>query len=135
MRITSLRLITDDVARLVHCYEQATGVEARWAGPEFAEARHRAPPAGVRQPRDDAARRAGRGARGCQPQRDPRASWSTTSTPSTGACRLSSRRWSLAMEPTDMPWGNRSMLVRDPDGALVNLFTPVTEAARAKFGV
>jgi hypothetical protein len=26
-------------------------------------------------------------------------------------------------------------LFRDPDGNLVNLFTPVTEEARAKFGV
>jgi hypothetical protein len=34
-----------------------------------------------------------------------------------------------------MPWGNRSLLVRDPDGNLVNLFTPVGEQARVKFGV
>ncbi|MFI5712253.1 VOC family protein [Kribbella sp. NPDC051620] len=26
--------------------------------------------------------------------------------------------------PTTMPWGNRSALLRDPDGNLVNLFTP-----------
>jgi len=32
-------------------------------------------------------------------------------------------------EPTTMPWGNRSILFRDPDGSLVNLFTPVTEEA------
>lgn len=36
-------------------------------------------------------------------------------------------------EPTTMPWGNRSLLFRDPDGNLVNFFTPVTEAARKKF--
>ncbi|GMA26544.1 hypothetical protein GCM10025864_43030 [Luteimicrobium album] len=28
-------------------------------------------------------------------------------------------------EPRDMPWGNRSLLLRDPDGNLVNLFAPV----------
>jgi uncharacterized glyoxalase superfamily protein PhnB len=28
-------------------------------------------------------------------------------------------------EPTDQPWGNRSMLFRDPDGNLVNFFTPL----------
>ena len=33
------------------------------------------------------------------------------------------------LEPTTMPWGNRSMLFRDPDGNLVNLFAPVTEEA------
>ena len=40
----------------------------------------------------------------------------------------------VVTEPTTMPWGNRALLFRDPDGNLVNLFTPVTDAARAKFG-
>jgi uncharacterized glyoxalase superfamily protein PhnB len=35
--------------------------------------------------------------------------------------------------PRDLPWGNRSLLLRDPDGTLVNLFTPVTPPAIAKF--
>ncbi len=37
-------------------------------------------------------------------------------------------------EPTTMPWGNRSLLFRDPDGNLVNFFTPVTPAAKERFG-
>jgi hypothetical protein len=32
-----------------------------------------------------------------------------------------------------MPWGNRSILFRDPDGNLVNLFTPVSEEATQRF--
>ena len=35
-------------------------------------------------------------------------------------------------EPTTMPWGNRSLLFRDPDGNLVNFFSPVTDAARSR---
>jgi len=35
--------------------------------------------------------------------------------------------------PTTMPWGNRSLLFRDPDGNLVNFFTPVTPEALQKF--
>ncbi|MDX8539516.1 hypothetical protein RFM23_18010 [Mesorhizobium abyssinicae] len=35
--------------------------------------------------------------------------------------------------PTTMPWGNRSLLLRDPDGNLVNLFTPVSAEAIRKF--
>jgi len=31
-----------------------------------------------------------------------------------------------------MPWGNRSILLRDPDGNLVNLFQPVNEDAIAR---
>ena len=26
-------------------------------------------------------------------------------------------------EPTNQPWGNRSMLFRDPDGNLINLYS------------
>ena len=36
-------------------------------------------------------------------------------------------------EPTTMPRGNRSILFRDPDGNLVNLFAPVTQEAIKKF--
>jgi catechol 2,3-dioxygenase-like lactoylglutathione lyase family enzyme len=39
----------------------------------------------------------------------------------------------VVQEPTTMPWGNRSLLFRDPDGNLVNFFTPVTPAAIEKF--
>lgn len=35
----------------------------------------------------------------------------------------------LVQPPTTMPWGNRSLLFRDPDGNLVNFFTPLTAAA------
>ncbi|MBE1470623.1 hypothetical protein H4W33_009697 [Kibdelosporangium phytohabitans] len=28
----------------------------------------------------------------------------------------------VVTEPTTMPWGNRALLVRDPDGNLVNFF-------------
>jgi predicted enzyme related to lactoylglutathione lyase len=40
---------------------------------------------------------------------------------------------SLIQEPTTMPWGNRSLLFRDPDGNLVNFFTPVSAEAIKKF--
>ena len=35
--------------------------------------------------------------------------------------------------PKLLPWGNRSAQLRDPEGTLVSLFTPVTEAAKARF--
>src|ERR1700752_1935749 len=41
----------------------------------------------------------------------------------------------IVLEPADMPWGNRSVILRDPDGGLVNLFTPVTPEAKAKYGL
>lgn len=39
----------------------------------------------------------------------------------------------FVQKPTTMPWGNRSLLFRDPDGNLVNFFTPVTPDAIKKF--
>jgi len=39
----------------------------------------------------------------------------------------------IIQKPTTMPWGNKSLLFRDPDGNLVNLFTPVTPEAIKKF--
>jgi len=35
----------------------------------------------------------------------------------------------FALEPTNQPWGNRSMLFRDPDGNLINFYTPKRQPA------
>jgi uncharacterized glyoxalase superfamily protein PhnB len=39
----------------------------------------------------------------------------------------------VVQAPTAQPWGNRSLLFRDPDGNLVNFFTPVSPEARQKY--
>ena len=49
--------------------------------------------------------------------------------------RLAAQSFAFEQSPTTMPWGNRSALLRDPDGNLVNLFTPVSAQARQKFGL
>jgi len=36
----------------------------------------------------------------------------------------------FVLEPTNQPWGNRSMLFRDPDGNLINFFTPPSRSER-----
>jgi len=48
--------------------------------------------------------------------------------------RIAALAGGLVMEPTTLPWGNRSMLFRDPDGTVINFFTPVTPEAVARFG-
>ena len=35
-------------------------------------------------------------------------------------------------EPKMMPWGNRAAQFRDPEGTLVSLYTPVTDAAKRR---
>lgn len=37
--------------------------------------------------------------------------------------RLRDALGDIVLEPTTMPWGNRSAMFRDPDGNLVNLFS------------
>lgn len=39
--------------------------------------------------------------------------------------RLASLVEQFVLEPTDQPWGSRSMLFRDPDGNLINFFSPL----------
>jgi catechol 2,3-dioxygenase-like lactoylglutathione lyase family enzyme len=39
--------------------------------------------------------------------------------------RLAALIGEFVLEPTDQPWGNRSMLFRDPDGNLINFYAPV----------
>ena len=39
--------------------------------------------------------------------------------------RLRTKIPEFVLEPTDQPWGSRSMLFRDPDGNLINFFAPV----------
>lgn len=38
--------------------------------------------------------------------------------------RLSSIVTDWVLEPADQQWGNRSMLFRDPDGNLINVYSP-----------
>ncbi|MFD7987889.1 VOC family protein [Kitasatospora indigofera] len=130
MDFVSIRVITGDVTRLVTFYEKATGVPASWATEDFAELRTPGATLAVAGTR-------------------------TVPLFAPGSARPAENR-SVILEflvddvdevygnlagfvtdfvtaPTTMPWGNRSLLLRDPDGNLVNFFTPVTPAAAAKY--
>ena len=39
----------------------------------------------------------------------------------------------VLQEPTTLPWGNRAMMLADPDGNRVNLYVPFTDEAKARF--
>ncbi|MFD6176818.1 MULTISPECIES: VOC family protein [unclassified Isoptericola] len=126
--LVSVRLITDDVDRLTAFYERLTGAVADRPSPEFAELRT---------------------------SQGTLAIGSTRTVPlfGPGSAAPASNRTAIvefrvedvdavhaglddAVEvvapPTTMPWGNRSLLVRDPDGTLVNCFAPVTAEALAR---
>jgi uncharacterized glyoxalase superfamily protein PhnB len=42
------------------------------------------------------------------------------------AARIKSAGWTLAMEPTDMPWGVRMLRVLDPDGYRLGIWRPLS---------
>ncbi|MFF4099009.1 VOC family protein [Streptomyces sp. NPDC001903] len=130
MDFVSIRIITGDVARLVGFYERATGVAAKWSTEDFAEIGTDSATLAIAGTRTvplfapGAARPADNHSVIVEFLVDDVDHVYRNLAGSTGDC---------VQAPTTMPWGNRSLLLRDPDGNLVNFFTPVTPAARAKF--
>jgi catechol 2,3-dioxygenase-like lactoylglutathione lyase family enzyme len=130
MKFTSIRIITDDPQRLVEFYERLTGEQATWSNPAFAElslssftlAIAGSPTVDLFGP-------------GSAHAADNRSAIIEFLVDDVDAEYEKLRPWvtDFVNSPTTMPWGNRSLLLRDPDGNLVNLFTPVTEEAVAKF--
>ncbi|MGY4644347.1 VOC family protein [Cellulomonas sp. URHB0016] len=127
MQLAATRIITDDVDALVAFYERVTGVAAVRLHPLFAELRTESATLAI-------------------------ASSATVPLLGENAAEASANRSvildflvddvdavHLALHdvvdvfvntPTTMPWGNRSLLFRDPDGNLVNLFAPVSADTR-----
>jgi len=128
-QIASLRIITDEVARLVGFYEHVTGLTATWATPDFAEIATPAFTLAI-----GSTRTVGVFGPGSARPADNHSLIVEFLVDDVDAeyARLRQGEVEFVNEPTTMPWGNRSLLVRDPDGTLVNLFTPVSEQAVAK---
>jgi uncharacterized glyoxalase superfamily protein PhnB len=130
MDFVSTRIITGDVARLVEFYERATGVQAAWSNEDFAELRTASATLAIGSTRTVALFAQG----SARPGDNSSVIIEFLVADVDGVHRnLAGSIAEIVTEPTTMPWGNRSLLVRDPDGNLVNFFTPVTPAAIEKF--
>ncbi|TQS25600.1 VOC family protein [Microbispora sp. KK1-11] len=130
MDFVSIRIITDDVARLVDFYERATGVEANWSTEDFAELRTASATLAIGSTRTVSLFAPG----AAQPAGNRSVIVEFLVDDVDGVHRnLAGFVEEFVKEPTTMPWGNRSLLLRDPDGNLVNFFTPVSPAAIEKF--
>jgi predicted enzyme related to lactoylglutathione lyase len=132
MRFLSTRIITADVNRLVAFYEMVTGISAVWGNEMFAEIP--TPVGTLAIGSDKTVPLFGEGSAEPAANRSAIVEFIVDDVDSEFA-RLRGRLADVVTEPTTMPWGNRAFLFRDPDGNLVNLFTPVTHEARTKFGV
>jgi catechol 2,3-dioxygenase-like lactoylglutathione lyase family enzyme len=130
MNLVSTRIITDDVAALADFYERVTGGAVVHLNEHFAEVRTSCATLaigstatvdlfgpGAARPADNRSAILEFLVTDVDREYEKLQGWITT----------------FVNEPTTMPWGNRSLLLRDPDGNLVNLFTPVTAAAIEKF--
>jgi catechol 2,3-dioxygenase-like lactoylglutathione lyase family enzyme len=131
MDFVSIRVITEDVARLVAFYEGVTGVEATWGNENFAELSIGSATLAIAGTRTVPL--FGAGAAEAAANRSVITEFLVEDVDRLYA-GLSGLVEEFVNEPTTMPWGNRSLLVRDPDGNLLNFFTPVTSAAKEKFG-
>jgi len=129
MKLTSLRLISKDIKATVEFYEQIMGATARWYTEDFAEL-------------SGSITIAIGSTRTMQ-------MFSEGLTEFTGTKsiiieflvknvdeeyeRIKEIASEIIQEPTTMPWGNRSLLFCDPDGNMINFFTPVSVEAVQKF--
>ncbi len=131
MNLVSMRVITNDVERLVSFYETISGRSATRYTPDFAE---------LTTPKGTLAIGSTRtlSAFGAEDDIQPEANRSViieflVEDVDAAFLQLKDQVPTVVQEPTTMPWGNRSLLFRDPDGNLINFFTPVTPEAIRKF--
>ena len=126
MNFVSVRIITDRVQRLVEFYEHVIGASAAWSTPDFAELVTPSCTLAIASTRTVALF----GADSARPADNHTVILEfRVDDVDQEYQRLAHLMDEFVQQPTTMPWGNRSLLLRDPDGNLINLFTPVTADA------
>jgi len=126
MDFASNRVITDDVERLVSFYERVTGLTAQWGSDQFAQL---AMPVGTLAVASTRTMELfGASAAHAGDNRSVLIEFRVDDADGE-AGKLRELGVELVLEPTTQPWRNRSVLFRDPDGNLINFFTPVRAAS------
>jgi uncharacterized glyoxalase superfamily protein PhnB len=126
MKLASIRLVTNDLDRLVTFYATLTGVDVTRLAPDFAEIR--TPGGTIAISTERLIKQFNAGAATAAANRSAIIEFEVDDVDAVRT-RLRDASVDYAMPPTDMPWGNRSMLLRDPDGNLVNVFARIKRAA------
>jgi catechol 2,3-dioxygenase-like lactoylglutathione lyase family enzyme len=132
MNLISIRIITEDVKVLVNFYEQLTGMTAIQYTDDFAELKTKSATLAIGSTKtlqffggDEVAKAA---------QNKTAIIEFMVEDVDVEYQRLADLLQPYIVQmPTIMPWGNKSLLFRDPDGNLVNFFTPVSPDAIKKF--
>lgn len=129
MKFVSTRLVVADIKAVVGCYEWVTGQGAIWLGPQFAEIV--TPSATLAFGTADTVALFATGS--AEPSANRSAILEFLVADVDAEYSRLKDKLEVVHEPKTMPWGNRTVQFRDPEGTCVALFTPVTEAARARF--
>ncbi|QYE37133.1 VOC family protein (plasmid) [Polymorphobacter sp. PAMC 29334] len=130
MKFASVRLIAADITTMVAFYEMVTGQTAEWLAPQFAEIVTPAATLAIGSAETVAAF----AERSAEPGANRTAILEFMVDDVDAAFARLKDKAVLVHEPKLLPWGNRSLQFRDPEGTFVSLFMPVTEAATARFG-
>ena len=132
MNFTSVRIITADIKRLVSFLESATSLTAKWFTEDFAEISSNSFTLAIGSTRTVGL--FGEGTAQAASNKSVIIEFLVANVDEEYE-RIKNITEEIDQKPTTMPWGNRSLLFRDPDGNLINFFTPVSEEAKKKFGV
>lgn len=132
MNITSIRIITADVQKLVTFYEKITGLPAIHYTPDFAELKTATATLAIGST-NTLQFFGGNEVAAAAQNHSVILEFRSTNVDEDYKKLGDFIEPHLVQPPTTMPWGNKSLLFRDPDGNLVNFFTPVTQEAIKKF--
>lgn len=130
MKIVSLRIITADIQRLVQFFEKATNLTAKWATEDFAEIITSSFTLAIGSTRTLAF--FGEGTAQAAANKSVIIEFLVANVDDDYE-RIKDLTHDIVQKPTTMPWGNRSLLFRDPDGNLINFFTPLSPEAVKKY--
>jgi predicted enzyme related to lactoylglutathione lyase len=130
MKFASTRLIARDINSLVSFYEKVTGQKAEWLAPVFAEIVTPAATLAFGSAETVALFKEG----SAEPASNRTAIVEFQVEDVEAEFARLKNKVEVVHEPKMMPWGNRAAQFRDPEGTLVGMYTPVTEAAKKRFG-
>jgi len=131
MKFASTRLIAADIKILVSFYEKVTGQPAEWLAPVFAEIVTPIATLAIGAAETVALFKEG----SAEPAANRTAIVEFRVDDVEAEFARLKDEVEVVQEPKMMPWGNLAAQFRDPEGTLVSLYTPVTEAAKQRFGL
>jgi predicted enzyme related to lactoylglutathione lyase len=129
MKFASVRLVAQDIRPIVTFYESVTGYQAEWLAPVFAEIVTPGAVVAIGSAETVGLFKEG----SAEPGHNKTAILEFMVADVDAEYERLKDRVEVVHAPKDLPWGNRTMQLRDPEGTPIALYTPVTEQAKQRF--